>query len=121
STGVVVAHPVHVESGLVVLHQHVLGQPLVEPAAGRGVAVAPGLVPREADVDDVVGVAPPEGMALLGADDVVGRGHDSVEFDCVGVVAEAGEGLEPRHQPMATRRAGALRESSAAAYSWSWI
>ena len=53
---VVVAHPVHVERRLVVLREHALAEPLVEPAAGARVAVLARLVAREIDVHDVVRV-----------------------------------------------------------------
>ena len=114
-----VAHPVHVERRLLILDEDVLGQPLVEPAAGGRIAVATGLVDGQVDVYDVVGIAFAEGMTLLGADDVVRRRYDAVEVNGVGVVTDAGERLEPGHDVLATRPSGAVRES--ARYSWSWI
>ena len=100
------------------MEDDLVGEPLVEAAPGRRIAVAARLVARQIDVDDVVNVTLLEGVAFLGADDVVRRGDDPLDVDGVGVVAEAGERFEPGHAPMATRPAEPLRESH---HSWSWI
>ena len=69
-----------IESRHGIPHQHVLFLPLAKPGGGPGIAVVQQIVPRpglgQDQVHHIMGVPGGEGLALIGADHVIGgRDH----------------------------------------------
>ena len=94
---VVVPHPVHVERGLVVGDQHSVIEPLVQQVARVLVSVAAALLGGEIDVHHVPRRTGTERRPLLVVDHVIGRCGHLGEVEPLGVVEDAGEGLEAGH------------------------
>ena len=105
-------HPVHGEGRLGVVDQHAEAAPLGEQLGGGGVRVGVGpggIGDREVDAHDVLGRPADEGLAVVGADDVVRRRGDVDRVELVEVVPDPTEGLEAGHGTVLPGPPGALR------------
>jgi hypothetical protein len=104
-TGVVgVGHPVDGERRSPVPHEHAVGLPTREQAAGNLVAILAALVDGQVDPHGVVRAAARELCALALVDHVVGRADDVAERHPREVVADAGKRLEAGHGPILADR-----------------
>ena len=95
------------EPGLTVGDEDPLQRPLLERLGGVLVGVAAAGVLGEVDLDDVEGRARDEALALLGVDDVVGRGdHVAERRDGREVVVERAQRQDLGHAPEPRARPG---------------
>jgi hypothetical protein len=87
-----------VDSGLLVARERAVLLPLLDQLRRVRVGIAAVGILGQVDADDVVGRALLQRLALLGIDDVVGRGDDRIETTGhVEVVAEGQQRVDVRH------------------------